>query len=131
MCALRLKVLRFAIPQDVNKTICGLVVLVLAGSAGVAAQKSPAAARQAGSWFNTGGDTFLRRTPALQKHDVDVWEVAARKAGIAADRADLAFTIPKFNPLFDAKDQVVAGAMAKYSKRFMRFRRRPFTNGRR
>lgn len=100
-----------------TRTTAVLIVLVLVASVGVAAQKSAAATRQAGSWFTNGEDNFLKRTPALQKHDIDVWEAAATKAGIKADRADLAFGIPKFNPLFDAKNQVVAGAMSKYSKR--------------
>jgi hypothetical protein len=102
----------------IARYIGGFLVMVIVAMASVGAQKSAAADKQAASWFNNGRDSFLQRMPAMQKEDVDVWEAAAKKAGIDASRASLGFTIPKFNPLFDAKNQVVAGAMAKYAKRF-------------
>jgi hypothetical protein len=81
------------------------------------AQKSAAADKQAGSWFDNGRDSFLKRTGALQAADLDLFEAAAKKSGLEASRQQLFFTLPKFNPLFDSKYQIVAGAVAKYAKR--------------
>ena len=47
-----------------------------------------------------------------------MWEAAAKKARVEAPRPNLGLTIPKFNPPFNAKNQVVAGATAKMQKRF-------------
>lgn len=93
------------------------ILILLAFAAPASAQKSAAADKQAGSWFNNGRDSFLKRTPALSAGNIDAWEAAAKKAGVEASRSEIFFTLPNFNPLFDSKDQLVAGAVAKYAKR--------------
>ena len=53
----------------------------------------------------------------LSADDLTLWEAAAKKAGLVASRQDLFFILPKFNPLFDANDKFIGGAIAKYAKR--------------
>ena len=89
-----------------------------AGTAAAQATATAVTARQqAGSWFNNSQELFLERAGALTASDVDLWVTATKKARLSVDRADLGFTMPKFNPLFDANRKVVPGAPAKYAKR--------------
>lgn len=109
-------------------TSCILVMLAITGP--VYCQKSAAAGKQAGSWFSNTHDSalsgarlkslqdsYLKRTTALSTADVEVWQAAANKATLETTFEGLLFTLPSFNPLFDSKDQVVAGAVVKYAKR--------------
>ena len=99
-----------------GRLLLGLLVAAFIGVP-ASAQKSGAADKHAGSWFNDGRDAFLKRTGALQAGDLDLFVAAAKKSGLEASRQQLFFALPKFNPLFDSKDQIAAGAVAKYSKR--------------
>jgi hypothetical protein len=106
------------------RSLCGGLLLCAFFVAPAWAQKSAAADKQAGSWFNNGRDSFLKRMGAnLSAGDIDAWEAAGKKAGLEASRQDLFFALPKFNPLFDSSDKLVPGAVAK-------FQRQPSTSGR-
>jgi hypothetical protein len=98
------------------RSLCCMLILATV-AAPVWAQKSAMADKQAASWFNNNRDAFLKRTGTLVAGDLDAFETAAKKAGVEASRQQLFFTLPKFNPLFDSKDLIVAGAIAKHAKR--------------
>lgn len=96
--------------------LVSLLVMVSAWPA--SAQKSAAADKQAGSWFNNSRDSFVNRMGAgMSAGDLDTWEAACKNAGLEASRQDLFFALPKFNPLFDSGGKFVTGAIAKYAKR--------------
>jgi hypothetical protein len=99
--------------------VCAAFVL-LATAGQMAAQKSDAAAKRAGSWFDKGESMTrkINRLHALQKSDMDMYETAFTKASLGdLKRADIGFAILQFNVLFDAKDQVLPGAVIRYSRR--------------
>ncbi len=106
------------------------VLIALTTAAPAYAQGSPAAGKQAGSWFFDTHDSvlnqaqlaklqdsYLKRMTAIAPADVEVWEGAAKSAGVKVSYQELVFALPNFKPLFDSKEQLVVGAVAKYAKR--------------
>jgi len=98
-----------------HRAVLGLLIVALTQPA--FAQKSDAADKHVGGWFNNVRATFISRTAALEKSDLDVWEAASVTPLGSVSRGDLFLALPKFNPLWDQANKPAAGAMAKYAKR--------------
>ena len=102
--------------------MCRRTLFALALTIGplLAQQYTQVADKRAASWFDKGESMTrkINRLHALQKRDMDMYEKAFTKAlpGVS-NRTDIGFAILKFNVLFDAKDQVLAGAVIKYTRR--------------
>ncbi len=102
---------------------CAIMLLAIAGP--IYAQTSAAARKQAESWFlvqtnpndSSYVKSYLKRVEdlPLTRADLNVWEAAAKKEKVS--HSSLIERLAKFKPFFDLKDQVVAEAAAKYTKR--------------
>ena len=98
-----------------NRGWLAVATLVLIAPSVVAGGQSAAADRN-GSWFKAEPAIRMARLRALTDADLDRWVVAARKSDPGASR-QIGLVLMRFDPLFDAKNQPVKGAVAKYSER--------------
>lgn len=112
-------------------------LLLAAVAASAQAATSPEAVDRAGSWFTdilAGEQTDEARTARAQRWShrlealahkdsegrtsIDTWDAAATKAlGPGDYRLGLVMTLPKYDPLWDKDNQLISGAVAKYTAR--------------
>lgn len=99
-----------------NRIMITLIFLII--TAPLVAQKSSAAEKRAGIWFNNVRDTFLKRLQEVDSVEFKLWLTTATKAVPDRDINDVLFSMMHFNPLWNSKNKPVSGAVAKYTKRW-------------